>query len=183
MTKYEEWQLKCDELEIMTDSITTGHTQPVEFSPAARQEAEAIIARYPARDSATLPILHLAQREFGYISPAVEHLVAALLQRPVTEIHGVVTFYTMFHQKPLGRYHIQICRNISCWLKNAPGLLEHLKKRLGIDVGETTPDGKFTLSEVECLAHCEYAPAMQVNDDIVGDLTKEKIDQLIHDMT
>lgn len=166
----------------MADSTTTEQTTPAAFSPAASKEAEAIIARYPARDSATLPILHLAQREFGYISPAVEHLVADVLQRPVADIHGVVTFYTMFNQKPVGKYHIQICRNISCWLKNAPGLLEHLKNKLGIDVGQTTPDGKFTLTAIECLAHCEQAPAMQVNDDIITNLTKEKIDTLLNDL-
>lgn len=166
----------------MADSTTIEQTTPAVFSPAAQQEAEAIIARYPAKDSAALPILHLAQREFGYISPAVEQLVADLLQRPVADIHGVVTFYTMFNKKPVGKYHIQICRNISCWLKNAPGLLEHLKHKLRIDVGETTPDGKFTLTAIECLAHCEQAPAMQVNDDIITNLTKEKIDKLISDM-
>jgi NADH-quinone oxidoreductase E subunit len=165
----------------MDNSNTINEIKPAEFSPEAQQEAAAIIARYPERNSAILPILHLAQREFGYITPEAEYLVADLLQRPVTDVHGVVTFYTMFNRKPVGKYHIQICRNISCWLKNAPGLLEHLKNKLGIDVGETSADGKFTLTEVECLAHCEYAPVLQINDEIIGNLTKEKIDQIIDD--
>lgn len=165
----------------MAESNTFEKTKPAEFSAAAQQEAEAIIARYPERHSAILPLLHLVQHEFGYITPAAEHLVAGLLQMPVTEVHGVVTFYTMFNQKPVGKYHIQICRNISCWLKNAPELLKHLKSKLGIDVGETSADGKFTLTEVECLAHCEFAPALQINDDIIGNLSKEKIDQIISD--
>jgi NADH-quinone oxidoreductase E subunit len=167
----------------MANADTIQENQTAEFSPEAQREAEAIIARYPDRHSATLPILFLAQQEFGYISPAVEHLVAQVLQRPVTEVHGVATFYTMFNTRPVGQYHIQICRNISCWIKNAPGLLEYLKNKLGIDVGETTADGKFTLSEVECLAHCEYAPVLQINDEIIGNLTKEKIDQIINDAT
>ncbi len=166
----------------MADLNTVEETKSAEFSPEAQKEAEKIIARYPSKDSAALPVLFLAQREFGYITPAAEQLVADLLQRPVADIHGVVTFYTMFNQKPVGKYHIQICRNISCWIKNAPGLLEYLKSKLGIDVGETTADGKFTLSEVECLAHCEQAPAMQINDDIIANLTTEKIDKIISDL-
>ena len=163
----------------MEPSATTQDIRPVEFSAAARQDIEAIFARYPDRQSATLPVLYVAQREFGYISPAVEELAAEVLKRPVTEIHGIVTFYTLFRTRPIGKYHIQLCRNISCWLNNAPGLLEHLKHRLGIEVGRTTPDGKFSLSQVECLGHCEFAPALQINDEIIGNLTREKIDRLI----
>ena len=163
----------------MESSDTTTNTAPPEFSPAAQKELEGILAKYPDRLSAMLPDLHLAQREFGYISPGVEELVARIMERPVTEVRGVVTFYTMYNTRPVGRHHIQICRNIACWLHNAPGLLEHLKSRLGIGVGQTTPDGKFTLTEVECLAHCEYAPVLQINDEIIGNLTKEKIDRLI----
>ena len=157
----------------------TATTRAVEFSPAARTEIEAIFAKYSDRNSATLPVLHVAQREFGWISPEVEELVARVMDRPVRDIHGVATFYTMFHTRPAGRYHIQLCRNISCWLNNAPGLLEHLKHRLGIEVGRTTPDGKFSLSQVECLGHCEFAPTLQINDEIIGNLTREKIDRLI----
>ncbi len=164
----------------MNNAETT--TSKPEFSAAAQEELETIFSRYPDRRSAMLMVLHLAQREFGYISPGVEELVAEVMERPVTEIHGVVTFYTMYNTKPVGKYHIQLCRNISCWIKNAPGLLEYLKSRLGIDVGQTTSDGKFTLSEVECLAHCENAPTMQINDDIICDLTKEKIDRLIDEL-
>lgn len=153
-----------------------------EFSAAAQEELEAIFSRYPDRRSAMLMVLHLAQREFGYLSPAVEELVAEIMEQPVTEIHGVVTFYTMYNTKPVGKYHLQLCRNISCWIKKAPGLLEHLKSRLGVEVGQTSSDGKFTLTEVECLAHCENAPAMQINDDIICDLTKEKVDRLIDEL-
>jgi len=163
----------------MANSETATESGIPQFSAAAQDELKAIFALYPDRQSATLPVLHLAQREFGFISPAVEELVAKVLKRPVTEVHGVVTFHTMFNTHAVGKYHIQICRNISCWLCNSPGLLSHLKNRLGIDVGQTTPDGKFTLSQVECLGHCEFAPALQINDEIVGNLTAEKIDHLI----
>ncbi len=163
----------------MIDTRATEGPEKVEFSAEAQKKVEQILASYPDKYSTTLPLLTLAQREFGYISPAVEQLVADIIDRPVTEIHSAVTFYTMYNTKPIGKYHIQICRNITCWIKNAPGLLDYLKEKLGIDVGETSQDGMFTLSEVECLAHCEYAPVIQVNDDIIGNVTKEKIDEIV----
>jgi NADH-quinone oxidoreductase subunit E len=165
----------------MGDGQATEILEKVQFSPEAQQEVDRILAAYPDRYSTTLPLLHLAQREFGYISPAVEQLVADILDRPVTEIHGVVTFYTMYNEQPVGKHHVQLCRNITCWIKNAPGLLEYLKEKLGIEVGETSADGLFTLSEVECLAHCEYAPVIQINDEIIGNITREKIDEIVAD--
>jgi NADH-quinone oxidoreductase subunit E len=151
----------------------------VAFTDTARREIEAVLARYPNREAAILPALHLAQREFGYVSDEAIVCVADLLGFTPARIEGVATFYTMYNRKPVGKYHLQICRNISCSLLGAEHLIEHVSKRLGIQPGETTPDGKFTLSKVECLGSCGTAPVLQLNDDYHEDLTEEKIDALL----
>lgn len=149
------------------------------FSDTARRELEAILSRYPDKEAAILPALYLAQREFGYLSDEAIVYVAGLLGFTPARIEGVATFYTMFNRKPVGKYHLQICRNISCSLLGAEHLIEHVSKKLGIRPGKTTPDGKFTLSEVECLGSCGTAPVLQLNDDYHEDLTEEKIDALL----
>lgn len=149
------------------------------FSDAARRELEAVLARYPDKEAAILPALHLAQREFGYVSDEAILRVAEILGFTPARIEGVATFYTMYNRRPVGKYHVQICRNISCSLLGAEHLIEHVSKKLGIQPGETTPDGKFTLSKVECLGSCGTAPVLQLNDDYHEDLTEEKIDALL----
>jgi NADH-quinone oxidoreductase E subunit len=149
------------------------------FSDTARRELEAILSRYPDKEAAILPALYLAQREFGYLSDEAIVYVAGLLGYTPARIEGVATFYTMYNRKPVGKYHLQICRNISCSLLGAEHLIEHVSKKLGIRPGKTTPDGKFTLSEVECLGSCGTAPVLQLNDDYHEDLTEEKIDALL----
>src|SRR3990167_9628104 len=135
------------------------------------------------RRAAILPVLWLAQEQFGWISPEVMEYVGNLLDLPPVKVYEVVTFYTMFNQKPVGKYHFQVCRTLSCELCGKEEIVEHLKKRLGIKVGETTPDGRFTLSEVECLGSCGTAPMMQVsNQDYHENLTIEKIDQILEKM-
>lgn len=129
--------------------------------------------------AAVLPVLWLAQEQFGWISEEVMHYVAELLAVPFSHILGVVTFYTMFNKKPVGKYHIQVCANVSCMLRGSDNLVEHLERELGVRVGETTPDQIFTLDEVECLGSCGTAPMMQVNDDYYDNLTPEKIDRLL----
>jgi NADH-quinone oxidoreductase E subunit len=151
----------------------------VAFSDTARRELEAVLARYPDKEAAILPALHLAQREFGYVSDEAIVYVATLLGFTPARIEGVATFYTMYNRKPVGKYHLQICRNLSCSLLGAEHLIEHVSKKLGIQPGETTPDGKFTLSKVECLGSCGTAPVLQLNDDYHEDLTEEKIDALL----
>lgn len=157
------------------------HPEPVSWSAAARQKIDEIIARYPDKQSAMMPILWLAVEEFGWISPQVEQIVGEVLNKPVNHVHSVVTFYTMYPRRSMGKHHIQICRNISCWLSGAHGLVEHLKNTLGIEAGEVTADGKFSLEEVECLAYCECAPALRMDGRYEGNLTRGKIDQLIQD--
>lgn len=154
----------------------------VAFSSEALAEFEAIVARYPRKEAAMLPVLYLAQREFGHLGTEAIDYVARLMEQPPARVHGVVSFYTMFNTKPIGRYHIQVCRTLPCALGGAERMTAFIKQRLGIEPGETTPDGRFTLSEVECLASCGTAPMIQVNDDYYENLTESKIDELLNSL-
>jgi NADH-quinone oxidoreductase subunit E len=151
----------------------------LEFSPETLKEFEAAVARYPKKEAAMLPVLYLAQREFGHLGPEAIEYVAKLMDQAPARVQGVVSFYTMYNMKPIGRHHIQVCRTLPCALRGAEEVTEFLKKKLGIDCGQTTPDGRFTLSEVECLASCGTAPMMQVNDEYYENLTEEKINALL----
>jgi NADH-quinone oxidoreductase E subunit len=138
-----------------------------------------VVARYPKKEAAILPVLHLIQREKGAIGTEEEQWVASFLEIKPIKVREVVTFYTMFQQKPVGRYHIQVCSNLTCSLMGGEKLIDHLQKRLGIKIGETTPDQRFTLTEVECLGACEQAPSLMINFDYYGHLDPEKIDVLL----
>jgi NADH-quinone oxidoreductase subunit E len=151
----------------------------LEFSPETYKEFEETVARYPRKEAAMLPVLYLAQREFGYIGPEAIDYVAKLMDQPPARVHGVVSFYTMYATRPMGRHHIQVCRTLPCALRGAEKVTSFLKKTLGIDCGQTTADGRFTLSEVECLASCGTAPMMQVNDDYYENLTEEKLSEIL----
>lgn len=149
------------------------------FSEETRARFERMLTRYPNREAAILPTLHLAQREFGYLSDAAIRYVADLLGFTPAYIEGVTTFYTMFHRKPVGKYHLQICRNLSCSLMGAEHLIERVSRKIGVKPGETTADGRFTLTTVECLGSCGTAPVMQVNDDYHENLTEDSIDAIL----
>jgi NADH-quinone oxidoreductase E subunit len=151
----------------------------VQFSPSAQAQFETIVGRYPVRRAAIMPTLWLAQEEFGYLSLEVMEYVAGLLELSPAFVASVASFYTMYYKKPMGRHHVQVCRNLSCELLGAGRIADCLRKRLGIGVGETTADGKFSLSEVECLASCGTAPMMQVNDDYLENLTPERTLEII----
>ena len=151
----------------------------LDLSPGLKKKIDEVVARYPKKEAAILPVLHLIQRETGAIAAEEEQWVAGLLEVRPIKVREVVTFYTLFHQKPVGRYHIQVCSNLTCSLMGGENVLDHLQKRLGVKIGETTPDQRFTLSEVECLGACEQAPCMMINFDYYGDLTPEKIDSLL----
>ena len=155
----------------------------VRFSPAAQAKFEQIVARYPVRRAAIMPTLWLAQEEFGYLSLETMEYVAELLGLTPTFVASVASFYTMFYKRPMGRHHVQVCTNLSCTLRGAEHILECLKKKLGIEVGETTADGTFSLDEVECLASCGTAPMMQVNDDYWEDLSPERVLEIIDRLT
>jgi len=144
-----------------------------------RVEAEQIIARYEQKRAAMLPVLRLIQERFGCISPEAEEWAAQLLGVAPAHVREVVTFYSLFHQRPVGTYHVQVCANIACALRGAQGCLAALSERLGIRPGETTADGRFTLSTVECLCACDVAPVLQLNDRYVGPVTPEIIETLL----
>ena len=135
-----------------------------------------IIGHYPQKRAAVGDILYIAQQHFGHLGPEVELYVASLLDLPVTYVHQVVTFYNMYLKKPVGKYLIMLCDNVSCSLCGAAGLVEHIKNKLGIAPGETTEDGKFTLWTVECLGACELAPCMLIGEKLHGHMTPEKLD-------
>lgn len=139
--------------------------------------------RYPQPRSALLPALDIAQREAGYLSPEVLREVAGLLGISPIEAASVASFYTMFNRRRVGRYLVQVCTNLSCSLMGAEHILESLRRKLGIDVGETTPDGQFSLMTVECLGSCGTAPMMQVNDEYFENLTEERLDQILANLS
>ena len=142
-------------------------------------EAQKIVAKYDKKRAATLTLLHLAQDKIGYITPEAEAWVAKWTETPAIQVHAVVTFYTMYHQKPAGRHHIRFCTTTSCVLNGAEKLLCHVKQKLNIDNHGVTADGKFSLEEAECLCACERAPMMQVGDDYHYDLDEKKIDEIL----
>jgi NADH-quinone oxidoreductase subunit E len=153
--------------------------QTVEFSAKAQAEVAEALSHYPNTRSAILPVLWIAQREFGWISPAALKLVAKTVELPEPEVFGVATFYTMFNLKPAGKYMLQMCMTLSCSLMGADRLYRHLEKKLGISHGETTADGRFTLKKVECLAACGGGPCLQVNFDYYENLDERKVDAIL----
>jgi NADH-quinone oxidoreductase subunit E len=157
-------------------------TRP-EFTAEQLGEVRRLQGLYPDKQGALLPVLRLAQDAFGYVSLEVEEHVAGLFEMSPAHVHEVVTFYTLFFQKPKGRHVISVCHNLSCHLLGAKSIVEHLIRRLGIEVGETTADGRVTLLTVECLCACEQAPMMQVDDRYEGLLTPEKLDRLLEGLS
>ena len=151
----------------------------VEFSPETLKKFEETVRRYPKKEAAMLPVLYLAQQEFGYLGPEAIDYVAKLMDQSPARVHGVVSFYTMLNMKPIGRHHIQVCRTLSCALGGAEKITDFIRKKLAVDLGQTTADGRFTLSEVECLASCGTAPMMQINDDYYENLNEEKVTKIL----
>lgn len=156
-----------------------GERMNLAFSSDAEKRLQELLGRYPNRQAAVIPALHLAVREFGYLSPEAMDLVARRLEVPQSLVLGTATFYTMLHKRPVGRYHIQVCMNVACYLKGSDNLANQLKDRLGIGFGEVTPDGMFSLEGVQCLAACGMAPVIQVNKDYHEDMTPAKVDALL----
>lgn len=137
------------------------------------------MGKYPRKRSALIPSLQLAQKETGYLSNEVIAEIAGIFELSPNEVNEVASFYTMLYKKPVGKYVIQVCTNISCMLCDAEKILDHLVRRLGIKPGETSADRKFTLIEVECLGSCGTSPVIQINEDYYEDLTTEKVDQIL----
>lgn len=157
---------------------------PFEFSPENMKRIEAILAQFPDghKRAGLIPILDLAQRQHGWLPISAMHKAAEVLDMPRMRVYEVATFYTMFNRQPTGKYHIQVCTTTPCMLCGAEAVRERLKEKLGINKGETTKDGMFTLSEVECLGACVNAPMMQVNDDFYEDLSLKDVDNIIEDL-
>lgn len=151
----------------------------MEFSDKAKTEFQGILKKYPDKLSALLPVMHLAQGEFGWISKETMQFVADLLEIPVMQVYETATFYTMYNKKPVGKYHVQVCTNISCSLMGSDHIVEYLSKKLNIQPGETTPDDKFTLNEVECLGACGTAPVMMIGDEYYENLDEKNIDEIL----
>ena len=143
------------------------------------KRVDALVSRYPQPKAALLPVLWEVQKAHGWVPLEAEAWVARRLGVAPAHVHGCVTFYTMYKQKPWGRHHIQVCTTLSCMLRGSDELLRHLEGKLGIKAGQTTPDGKFSLVKVECLGSCGTAPMFQLNDDYHEDLTLEKVDRLL----
>ena len=138
--------------------------------------------KYPQKRSAILPAMHVVLEEVGYYNSEIQKQVAQLLGLSEMEVAETVSFYTYFPKQGLGKYHIQVCTNVSCMLSGAEQLVSYLEEKLKIKVGETTPDGLFTLSQVECLGSCGTAPVMQINQEYHENLTKAKVDRIIEDL-
>jgi NADH-quinone oxidoreductase E subunit len=154
----------------------------LEFSPETLKKFEETVNRYPKKEAAMLPVLNLAQREFGHLGEEAIAYVAKILEQPPARVHGVVSFYTMLNMKPVGRHHIQVCRTLPCALRGAEKITGFLKQKLGIELGQTTSDKRFTLTEVECLASCGTAPMMQINDDYYENLTEAKVTEILESL-
>ena len=153
------------------------------FSPEIEAEIDGHLAKYPVMRSAILPLMFIVQRERGYLDPPGVAYLARRLGLRITDIWEVATFYSMIHTQPVGKYHIQICKTLSCKIMGEPLITEHVCKKLGIKPGETTADGKFTVSLVECLGSCGTAPMFQIGFDYHEDLTPAKVDQILGSLT
>jgi NADH-quinone oxidoreductase E subunit len=152
------------------------------LSPEIRARCEELLALYPHPRSALIPICHVAQEQDGWLTPEAIAEVAELVGVTPAEVLGTAGFYDMLHTEPVGRYLVAVCTNIACLLRGAEELLAHAEERLGIGVGDTTPDGLFTLEDAECLADCGRAPCLQVNHRFFGNLDPAAFDQLVEDL-
>jgi NADH-quinone oxidoreductase E subunit len=155
----------------------------IEFTKENLERLEKAKKKYPTNDAALMDALWIAQEQFGWISRDVMKYVGNLLNIPYEHVLGVAEFYTMYNKKPVGKYHLQVCTNISCMLCGGYDVLDYISEKLDIGLGETTEDGKFTLSEAECLGSCGTAPMMQVNNYYEENLDKDKIDTILEKLS
>lgn len=141
-----------------------------------------ILARYPNKRAALLPLLWLVQEDAGYVSEEAMAEVASLLDLTPPQVYQTISFYTMYNPKPIGKFHLQVCRSLMCGLVGAEDLMRWIDAKIGIKSGETTPDRLFTLKQVECLGSCATGPVMQVNDDYYESLTQDKLNKILDDL-
>ena len=150
------------------------------FTEQFYKKSEEILKEYPRRSNGLLPILHLIQEENGHISDAAVVEASKICKVPVNHVRGVLTFYGMFHKEPVGKCHIQVCKNLSCWLQGSDQVIEKIKGILDIHEGETTADGVFSLEEVECLGACGYGPTITINDKYYEKVNLDEIEGLMN---
>lgn len=164
----------------MTETI-----DKIAFTPERLAKVEEIIARYPEgkQKSALLPVLHLAQEQFAWLSESVMDYVGELLSLTSVEVYEVATFYTMYHLEPVGKHVIEYCRTGPCVLMGGEEVFDHLQQKLGITKGQTTSDGLFTLKEVECLAACGWGPCFQIREKYYMHLNNQKVDEIIEELS
>ncbi|MEX2449957.1 MAG: NADH-quinone oxidoreductase subunit NuoE [Rhodospirillales bacterium] len=165
----------------MTDQ-SVHQSESFAFTPENIERAQAAIAKYPAgcQASAVMPLLDLAQRQNGgWIPRAAMDLIADMLEMPPIRVYEVATFYTMYNLEPIGKHHVQVCTNLPCWLRGSDQIMGTCRKVLGIGNGETSDDGLFTLTEVECLGACVNAPMMQIGDDYYEDLDADSTESVL----
>ena len=153
------------------------------FTPENLKRVSELKKLYPTTQAIVLPVLWIAQEQFGFISQETMKYVADLLKLPFGHILGVVTFYTMYHTKPVGKHHIEVCTNVSCMIRGSQNIVKHLEKKLGITLGETSNDGKWTISEVECMGACGGAPMCAVGEEYYENLTAERLDGILEKLS
>ena len=153
----------------------------IPFSGTKEQEAKLmeIIANHKGQDGALIPVLHEAQALYGYLPIEVQEMISDGLGVPMSEIYGVVTFYTQFTTEPKGEYHIAVCLGTACYVKGSGVIIDKIKEKLGIDVGGCTPDGKFSLEATRCIGACGLAPVLTINDEVYGRLETDDVDQVL----
>lgn len=151
------------------------------FNGAKEQEAQlmAVIAEHKDLDGAVIPVLHKAQEIYGYLPIEVQEMISEGLDVPLAEIYGIVTFYTQFSLNPKGKYHIGVCLGTACYVKGSGDILDKIKEILGIEVGECTPDGLFSIEATRCIGACGLAPVLTVNDDVYGRLVVDDVEGII----
>ncbi len=153
--------------------------EEIVFSEEELKQVENIKAKYPDNQSAVMPLLWMAQKKFGWISKEVMRYIADLLGLSYSHVYGVATFYTMYFKKPMGKYHVQVCTNVSCMLMGGDKIYEHVSNKLNIGHNERTDDAKFSLEEVECMGACGGGPMIAINEDYYEFMTIEKVDDLL----
>ncbi|VDM96398.1 unnamed protein product [Thelazia callipaeda] len=173
-----------DNMVVHRDSATNNIETAFKFTKENMKRVEALIARYPPeyKCGALIPILDLAQRQHGWLPISAMHEVARIIGVARMRVYEVATFYTMFNRKPVGKNFVQVCGTTPCMLRGAESIIEAVSKKLGIKVGETTEDGLFTLTEVECLGACVNAPMAQINDDYYEDLTPKDVNDILDEL-
>lgn len=151
----------------------------IEFTTEELQEVQKHISKYPEKKAAIMPVLWMAQKKWGWLSLDVMTYVGNLLDLPLSHVEGVASFYTMYFKKPMGKYHVQVCTNVSCMLRKGDEIYKHVAERLGIGHNERTSDGLFSLEEVECMGACGGAPMVAINEDFYENYDIQKVDILL----